>query len=328
MKRIWFLLSISLMLFSVSAQEIMNIRTENDNGRLIITYDLIGEDKANIIVKATKHGETIIPTAIAGDIIEVVPGLEKQIWWEPYLEQYSVEDWQIELSIWSGEYIYVQGSTIKFEDNSLVEIKGLYVGKYELTQKEWVEVMGNQPSRFEGENRPVESVRWDQAVEFCNKKSILEGLTPCYIITPDSVKCDFSADGYRLPYEAEWEYCASGGVLTNAYPYSGSKDVDDVAWYDETSNHETEPHGQLMPNELGIYDMSGNVKEWCWDNYWGDRLKPNYGLRANAINKKKVIKGGSWFETYKKSTISARSAEHGDIRDFRIGFRLFRTAVK
>ncbi len=328
MQKICLLLLAGLVCLQVLAQEIINVRTEVDDGRVIITYDLIGEDKINVLVKASKHGETILPSAIAGDIIEVLPGQEKQIWWEPYLEQYTANEWTIELSIWSGEYIYVQGGLINFEDNSQVEIKGIYVGKYEVSQKEWLEVMANRPSRFSGEDKPVESIRWDQAIEFCNKKSINDGFTPCYTITADSVECNFEADGYRLPYEAEWEYCASGGILSKEYTYSGSKDVDEVAWYDETSNHETELRGQLTPNELGIYDMSGNVKEWCWDNYMGDKYKPYYGERVSAVNAKKVIKGGSWFETYKKSRIDARSGEHGDVRDFRIGFRLFRTAVK
>ncbi|MDP8231885.1 MAG: formylglycine-generating enzyme family protein [Candidatus Zophobacter franzmannii] len=314
-------------LFSAEA-EIENIRFENDNGRVIITYDLISEEPVNIIVKAVRGDDFIVPGAIAGNIIDVQPGLDKQIWWEPYLEQLNPEDWTIELSVWSGDYVFVQGSDINFEDNSTVSIKAFYVGTYEVTQKDWCEVMDSNPAKFENPENPVENVRWDQVIEFCNIKSKNEGLTPCYEVFPDSVKCYFNADGYRLPYEVEWEYCASGGVLSNLYSYSGSKDVDEVAWYDEMSDHAPSIPGQLSPNELGIYDMSGNVEEWCWDNYLKDRSKPVYDVRKSRVMAEKVIKGGSWFANYKKCKIEARSGESPDTRDFRLRYTFFRTAQK
>jgi formylglycine-generating enzyme required for sulfatase activity len=219
-------------------------------------------------------------------------------------------------------------SSYRVDDNSTGSIKAFYVGKFEVTQEEWFDVMGNHPANFRIVGNPVENVRWDQVIEFCNKKSIKEGFTPCYKITADSISCDFRADGYRLPYEAEWEFCASGGIYSNKYLYSGSKDVDEVAWYDETTNHAPSLCGELKPNELGIYDMSGNVKEWCWDDYLKDEQKPQYRLRKASKITRKVVKGGSWFESYQKCKISARSGENAEVRDFRIGLRLFRTAVK
>ncbi|MBN2829157.1 MAG: formylglycine-generating enzyme family protein [Candidatus Cloacimonetes bacterium] len=328
MQRFILILLIGVFTLSLLGTEINDIRLQNENGRIIITFNLIGDEPANIIVKAVSDTETVIPGAIAGDIIDVQPGPNKQIWWEPYLEQLNPDEWKIELSIWSGNYIFVPGGEIRFDDNSTVTIKPIYVGKYEVTHEEWIDVMKNSPFYFKKPGNPIENVRWDQVIEFCNKKSEMEGLSPCYYIEPDSIRCDFNADGYRLPFEQEWEFCASGGLLSQNYPYSGSRDVDEVAWYDETSDHAPSLPGQLAPNELGIYDMSGNVKEWCWDDYLKDKQKPFYKIGKASRTTLKVVKGGSWFESYQKCRIDTRTGEKAESRDFRIGLRLFRTAIK
>jgi formylglycine-generating enzyme required for sulfatase activity len=131
------------------------------------------------------------------------------------------------------------------------------MGKHEVTQREWRELMGNNPSYFKGDNLPVENVNWYEAIEYCNKRSVKEGLAPVYRGSGNSITCDWSANGYRLPTEAEWEYAAKGGnknFLT--YVYAGSNTVDAVAWYGGNSTH---PVGTKAPNDLGIYDLSGNV---------------------------------------------------------------------
>ncbi len=178
-------------------------------------------------------------------------------------------------------------------------IPDFYLGKFEVTQKEWIEVMGSNPSQFRKDNRPVEMVSWYDCVEYCNKRSIKEGLQPYYNIDKnqkdpenksdlDSIKwtvtTNTGANGYRLPTEAEWEYAASGGQESKSYAYSGSNALDKVAWYWRNSgdtllkggwiwttienNHcQTKPVGEKIPNELGLYDMTGNVREWCEDWY-------------------------------------------------------------
>ena len=147
-----------------------------------------------------------------------------------------------------------------------VTINDFYISKYEVTQKEFESIMGYNPSTFKGEKKPVETVNWFEAVKFCNLLSEKEGLSICYSITNENVKCDFSANGYRLLTESEWEYAASGGHLSkNDYEYSGSNFADEVAWTKSNNGGETHDVGQNKPNELGIYDMSGNVTEWCWD---------------------------------------------------------------
>lgn len=180
-------------------------------------------------------------------------------------------------------------------------ISGFYVSKYEITQQEWQHVMGNNPSTFKGDRLPVETVTWYDGIEYCNQRSIKEGLQPYYTINKDQVGIT-NSNGYRLPTEAEWEYAASGGQLSKNYTYAGSDTVNIVAWYWENSgdkpltgvwswaaiknNHnETKPVGSKNANELGLYDMSGNVREWCED-WYEDRDMP--------VGTMRVWRGGGW----------------------------------
>jgi formylglycine-generating enzyme required for sulfatase activity len=160
-----------------------------------------------------------------------------------------------------------------------VTVSSFYMSKYELTQKEYQEVMGRVIFVKTGDNLPVEC-NWYDAIEYCNKRSIKEGLTPCYRGSGDNIICDWNANGYRLPTEAEWEYAAKGGNKDYLiYLYSGSNNPEPVAWYAKhykDYNAEIHPVGQKAPNSLGIYDMSGNLSEWCWDWYG------NYTSRAQA----------------------------------------------
>lgn len=215
--------------------------------------------------------------------------------------------------------VLVKGGTIMDSDSNSSDIKidDFYIGKYEVTQEEWVEVMGSNPSEFKGEDLPVEMVSWYDSIEYCNRRSIKEGLKPYYNIEKDvkdsdnknefdSVKwivtINEGTNGYRLPTEAEWEYAASGGQNSESYTYSGSDDADEVGWYwrnagDEyltgdwnwpiilNNNNKTKPIGTMIPNELGLYDMSGNVREWCWDWYEDLNIEAGYF---------RTWKGGGW----------------------------------
>ncbi len=201
--------------------------------------------------------------------------------------------------------IFVKGGSFQMGSNDSnsdekpihsVTVSDFYIGKYEVTQKEWKAVMGSNPSNWKGDNLPVERVSWYDAVEFCNKKSEMEGLQKCYSGSGKNITCDFTKNGYRLPTEAEWEYAARGGNKSKGYKYSGSNNIGDVAWYTSNSGSKTHPVGTKRSNELGIYDMSGNVWEWCWDwydeNYYS--ISPGSNPRGPNSGKFAVLRGGSW----------------------------------
>ena len=139
----------------------------------------------------------------------------------------------------------------------MIKVADFEIGKYPVTQKQYEEVMGNNPSYFKGPNRPVESVSWYDAVEFCNKLSEKEGLQKVYSGDGFSTKCDFTANGYRLATANEWKFASEGGYKGKGYKYSGGDYIDKVAWYEDNSENQTQEVGTKQPNELGIYDMTG-----------------------------------------------------------------------
>jgi formylglycine-generating enzyme required for sulfatase activity len=226
--------------------------------------------------------------------------------------------------------VFVKGGTFQMGSNSgdsdenpvhTVTVSDFYIGKYEVTQKEWKEVMGNNRK---GDNLPVEQVSWYDAVEFCNKKSRKEGLTPCYSGSGKNITCNFNANGYRLPTEAEWEYAARGGNKSRNYKYSGSNTIGDVAWYQSNSGSKTHPVGKKQANELGLYDMSGNVWEWCWDWYGNYSSSSQTNPRGASYGSNRVFRGGSWYYNAFSCRVADRlNRNPGSSGNF-IGFRLVR----
>jgi len=273
----------------------------------------------------------------------------------------------------TNSLVLVKGGTFKDTTSNFygknATISSFYIGKYEVTQKEWIDVMGSNPSEFKGDNLPVEKVSWYDAVEYCNKRSITEGLKPYYHIDKnkkdpnnvrdpnfesdlDSIKWTVTinpgANGYRLPTEAEWEYAAGGGQESKSYTYSGGNDVDQVAWYWRNSgdkyltgywswpmiedNHDkTKPVGDKKPNELGLYDMSGNVREWCWD-WYGDFGNPSLRGKANVTDPQgsssgyaRIWKGGGWIGADFSSASSYRGSLAANGMGPDQGFRVCRS---
>jgi len=176
-------------------------------------------------------------------------------------------------------------------------------------------------------NHPVIHVSWYDAVSYCNWLSEKEGLQKAYIGTGNNIKCDFNSNGYRLPTEAEWEFAAIGGNQSEGYKYSGSSDIDVVAWYRSNSGSKTHAVGTKQPNELGIYDMSGNVWEWCWD-WYGDYGSGNQndpkGANSGSV---RVVRGGAYLGFPGICRVTCRIDFRGspDNSASTEGFRLVRT---
>jgi sulfatase modifying factor 1 len=181
-------------------------------------------------------------------------------------------------------------------------------------------------------NLPVINVTWYDAVAYCNWLSEKEGLNSCYSGKGRLTQCDFSADGYRLPTEAEWEYAARGGQKSQGYIYAGSDNPGDVAWYADNSGGKIYPVAQKQPNELGLYDMSGNLFEWCWDWYGRDYYAsspasdptgpppPNTG---RPWEHNRARRSGSWREDADSIRITCRSSDYASYVGDN-GFRLVR----
>ena len=207
-----------------------------------------------------------------------------------------------------------------------VTVSSFLIGKYEVTQAEWKEVMGLNPSYWKGDNLPVENVSWYDAVDYCNKRSLKEGLTPCYSGSGNSIICNWGANGYRLPTEAEWEYAARGGKHSKGYKYSGSNDIGSVAWYDGNAGNKTHEVGTKAANELGLHDMSGNVWEWCWD--WYDSgyyaKSPGSDPRGAGSGSYRELRGGSWIYDDLDGRVANRSNYYPVIRYGNGGLRLAR----
>jgi len=206
-----------------------------------------------------------------------------------------------------------------------VTIDSFLIGRYEVTQELWENVMGTNPSNFKGSKRPVEKVSWYDAIEFCNKLSEREGLQKAYSSNGYNTTCDFKANGYRLPTEAEWEYAAKGGNKSMGYKYSGNYDIEAVAWYSRNSLDKTHDVGTKQSNELGLYDMSGNVWEWCWD--WNTDY--NSGSETNPRGPNEGIvrgyRGGGWDDSAEYCRVTYRGCDYPESRNLYRGFRLART---
>ena len=187
-----------------------------------------------------------------------------------------------------------------------VRLSDYHIGKYEVTQEEWEAVMGNNPSYFKGENKPVECVSWNDCQEFIKKLNELTGLQ------------------FRLLTEAEWEYAARGGNKSRGYKYSGSNVIGDVAWYWDNSSRTTHQVGTKRPNELGLYDMSGNVREWCSDRYSSIYYSssPVNNPTGPVMGSGHVARGGGWHCDAARCRVANRGYDYLDYRYINIGFRL------
>jgi formylglycine-generating enzyme required for sulfatase activity len=340
-KKIFLLLSI-LFISQFYAQMVSNVRVSRDPdcGYYKISFDLNGKEERTYLISftATNGNEEIKnPEGLKGEGISEAccVGPNRVLFWYPELFGYEKTGWQFIIKAIDSNFVFVEGGTFQMGSNNgedsekpihTVILSPFYIGKYEVTKSDWSGVMNKDKSTYEYGEFPIEYISWYDAIEYCNKLSLKEGLTPCYSGKGKNIKCDWSANGYRLPTEAEWEYAARGGIKSKGFKYSGSNDIDEVAWYNGNSNNTSHKVGEKKPNELGIYDMSGNIYEYCWDwldkDYYRDSVLYNPKGPGKGIYK--IIRGGDYYNNKNFCLVSKRKGITPKVKYCQFGFRVVR----
>ncbi|HZR20107.1 MAG TPA: SUMF1/EgtB/PvdO family nonheme iron enzyme [Verrucomicrobiae bacterium] len=210
-----------------------------------------------------------------------------------------------------------------------VKVDSFLMDQCEMTQEIYEKITGKNPSRRRNPRNPVEQVTWSAAARFCNARSVLEGLTPCY--DTNTWACNFSASGYRLPTEAEWEYACRAGSGTGYYFGENAQELRSYGWFDGNSQATPHPVGQRKPNAWGLYDMAGNVWEWCNDFYGAKyfRSSPADNPHGPPEGEKRVLRGGAWSSTAENCTSWVRNCDEAGVSDICLtmdsnGFRCVR----
>lgn len=334
-----FLLYILLLFYCIDlqGQSIQNVKATQHDKTIVITYDLVGlksGQTATISLFCSEDGGNNWGTKlhfVTGDVGQnIIAGYGKQIVWQVLDERerltgsnisFEVRAMLSSLNDFGIEMVYVKGGTFTMgctseqgsdcEDDEKpahqVTLNDFYIGKYEVTQKQWRAVMGTDPPElsFKGcDDCPVERVSWNDIQDFIKKLNQKTGKK------------------YRLPTEAEWEYAARGGSQSRGYKYAGSNNIGEVAWYEGNSSSKTHAVGGKKPNELGIYDMSGNVYEWCSDWYGNYSAGSQRNPQGPTSGTGRVLRGGSWYRIAGRCRVSDRSNSFPGNRINHYGFRL------
>jgi formylglycine-generating enzyme required for sulfatase activity len=228
------------------------------------------------------------------------------------------------MSLPAGDFVMgSQGAEADEKPAHKVYLDAFCIDAYEVTQAAYENLMGKNPSKSQGPDKPVERISYYSAVKYCNMRSLKEGLKECY--DPETLACDYSANGYRLPTEAEWEYACRAGTKTSYSFGADSAKLRDYAWFKDDSDADTHPVGQKRPNPWGLYDMHGNVAEWCNDFYSDTHYQasPQDNPRGPATGEERILRGGSWRGTAESCRSSARSSEPPGLADVCFGYEAY-----
>ena len=333
-KLVFFLLLSVFTAVCSFGQTVSNVDAYQEGKNIIITYDTDKAGSVGDVYCSTDGGRTwgAPLKQVTGDVHKAVKAGKHRITWNLLAEAYDLKGnnicFKVEEKMASVITVKVNGVSFdmvrvdggifnmgldKGFDNKAVTnespahsvtLDGYYIGKTEVTQALWQAVMGTNPSNFKGDNMPVENVSWKDCQEFIGKLNVLTNKK------------------FRLPTEAEWEYAARGGNKSRGYKYAGSDSIDDVAWYDMNGEEITHPVASKQPNELGIYDMTGNVYEWCSDWYGEYSRDKQTNPTGSKKGKFRIFRGGG-FNYYPKFCRSSRR-NYGALNDGYCydGFRL------
>ena len=314
---------------TLQAQQMTNMQTRFTGSHVEVYYTLTTNVPTPVeLLYSTDGGHTFKTCrTVTGDLQSQTSG-NKKITWECAEDGVIIADVILKLNAPTGrvnadtnliEMVGVEGGTFWMgcteeqekdchtdeKPMHQVTLSSFYIGKYPVTQGQWKMVMGNNPAYFDkGDNYPVENVRWEDAQEFIRQLNMQTG------------------KNYRLPTEAEWEYACRGGKLSAHYKFSGSNNASDVAWHKENCNESTHPVGTKLPNELGIYDMSGNVWEWCSDWSAPYPAEAQTNPAGPSSGDYRVLRGGSWRVPISDCRITFRYDIKPDDHFYSLGFRV------
>jgi len=324
MRKLFIEVLILILSLSVQAQTVSNIRAEQRGQDIVVFYSLETSSPCEVsLLLSQDNGATWSNTLknVSGDIGKNIAAGEKQINWKVLEEREQLVGDKMKFKVianvknsFEPEMVFVKGGTFQMGSNfgdteegpvHNVTLKSYYIGKYEISQGQWRTIMGNNPSCFGGcDNCPVDSVSWNEVQDFIKKLNNQTG------------------ENYRLPSEAEWEYAARGGKKSMSYVYSGSNDVNAVAWFEDNSGNKTHEVGLKQPNTIGIHDMSGNLWEWCFD--WFENYKDfnESNPTGPSTGQYRVFRGGGFDDSKFGCRTTPRIGGLPDRRQKYIGFRL------
>lgn len=324
MRRIFFHIIFLVLCQYAKAQKVSNIRAEQHGQDIVVLYSLETTSTCEVsLLMSQDNGVTWCSALknVSGDVGKNISAGEKQIIWKVLEEREQLVGERIKFKViingknlFEPEMVFVEGGTFQMGSNTgdsdekpvhYVTLSAYNIGKYEVTRAQWMEIMGYKPNFGRVcENCPVDAVSWNDIQKYLQKLNSKTGKS------------------YRLPTEAEWEYAARGGMFDNGYSYIGSSGLSSMAWFSENSSGYTHEVGSRLANELGIYDMLGNVSEWCsdWYGVYSERKASNPKGPPKGANH--VLRGGSWNDSERSCRETDRYWMNSDDRYVFCGFRL------